>query len=133
MSCVAILRSLLIASDELKLVVPEAQIKSGVLPIGIPIPALALTEVVQTEIPRIDGLDPILCNGMVQVSVFALSYPQQKQIMRLVRRACNYKNGVLAGFETVSVTRESNGPDFQDTDSNIFMQTITFSVVYYET
>lgn len=131
MSAVAILRAMLTANASLTAVIPAARIVAGVLPQATTLPALALTEVVTTEMPHIDGSAPTtLVDGRVQATVFAKDYPSVKSALALVRKACNYQRGTLAGFSVVSVRRLSNGPDFGD--DGMCMQSVDFSVIYYE-
>lgn len=132
MSGVAIVKALLHASSALTAVVPAARIMAGDLPENTAVPAISIMEVSTVEAPHIDGLAPsCLVDGRVQVTVLAANYPAQKAALALVRKACNYQRGSLAGFTVVSVRRLSNGPDFRN-EEGLCMQSIDFSVIYYE-
>lgn len=132
MSAVAIIKTLLHGNANLIAAVPVARILSGVLPQSTVLPAVGITEIVSTEIPHVDGLAPTtLVDGRVQVTVVAKDYASVKSVLALVRKACNYQRGVLAGYTVVSVRRLSNGPDFGD-DAGLCMQSVDFSVIYYE-
>lgn len=133
MSGVKVIRSLLALDAALLALVPAARIMAGVLPQGTALPAVSVTEVSTVELPRIDAQSPTtLVDARVQVSVLAADYPAQKALLTAVRQACNYKRGLLASVQVVSVRRGFNGPDFQDPDSGFFMQSIDFHVIYHE-
>lgn len=133
MSAVAIIRALLIANPSLIAVVPAARIVSGIIPIGTAVPCIGITQVVGVEVPHIDANSPVgLVDKRVQVTVIASSYPSQKSLLDLARKACNYQRGVLSGFSVVSVRRVNEGPDFNDREAGICMQSLDFSVLYYE-
>ena len=133
MSAVAVLRETLAADSALLAVVPATRIISGVIPKGTTLPCVAVTEVVTTEIATIDAQAIAgLVYGRAQVTILAPQYTVQKQILSLVRLACNYKRGTIAGFEVVSIRRLSNGPDFGVPEAGIHGQTLDFGVTYYE-
>lgn len=133
MSAVSILRAVLVANAPLTSVVPVTEIISGIIPQGTPLPCLALTDVVGTEVPTIDASSPdVLVDKRVQVTVMSANYVQKKQIIELVRKAANYQRGELDGFKVVSIRRVLEGPDFSATEIGVEMQSIDFSVVFYE-
>lgn len=133
MSAVSIVRELLVNASSVTALVPIDRIISGVVPQGTALPCLALTEVVTVEVPTIDANSPtVLVDGRVQITILAQKYTVQKQLLTLVRKACNYERGTIAGYDVVSVRRLANGPDFGNREAGIHMQTIDFSVVYDE-
>ena len=133
MSGVKVIRALLVADTALLAVVPAARVIAGVLPQGTALPAVALTEVSTAEVSRIDAQAVYaLVECCVQITIFVADYPQQKQLLDLVRKACNYKRGTVAGVVVSSVRRESNGPDFNDPAAGFYMQSIDFKVIYHE-
>jgi hypothetical protein len=133
MSSVKIIRALLVADTALLAVVPAARVIAGVLPQGTALPSVAVTEVSTVELSRIDAqaVDALI-EGRVQVTIFAATYPAQKQLLDLVRKSCNYKRGTVAGLVVSSVRRDSNGPDFNDPAAGFYMQSIDFKVIYHE-
>lgn len=133
MSGVKVIRALLAADAALIAVIPVTRIIAGVLPQGTLLPAVAITEVSTIEISHIDAQAPsALTEGRVQVTIFAATYPVQKQVLDLVRKACNYKRGTVAGYVVSSVRRDSNGPDFNDPAAGFYMQSMDFKVIYHE-
>lgn len=133
MNSVKVIRALLVANAPVLAIVPAAQVIAGVLPQGTALPALGITEVSTVELGRIDAQSPTtLVESRVQVTVFTATYPAQKTLLDAVRKACNYQRGSLAGVTVVSVRRGSNGPDFNDSESGFFMQSVDFMVTYHE-
>lgn len=133
MSAVKVIRALLIADLPLSALVGSQQIVAGIIGQGTQLPALAITEVNTVDIPRINAQSPFgVAQATIQVTIVAASYPEQKNLLDLVRKACNHKRGIIAGVTVVSVTRIKNGPDFNAQEVGFYMQSIDFSVVYEE-
>jgi hypothetical protein len=133
MSAVAVIVSLLQGNAALLAVVAKANIMGGILPTGTTLPAIAVAEVVLTERAHIEAhAVATTVTARVQVTIVANSYPAQKQILTLARKACNYKRGAIAGVSVSSVMRISNGPDFNDPDAGYFQQSVDFAVTYDE-
>ena len=110
-------------------VVPAAQIMGGELPEGSPLPALVANSISIVDDHRIDG-SARLTVERVQVTVFALNYAQQKQLIALVRSACGGRVGTIGNVDDVTVRTDGGGPDFRDEDASIWMQTQDFRVSY---
>lgn len=133
MSCVKVIVALLAADAPLLALVPVEKIMAGVIPQGTSLPAVSVTEVSTVEISHIDAQAPYtLVDARVQVTVVAASYPAQKALLAAVRKACNYKRGTLVGVPVVSVRRGSNGPDFNDPETDFYLQSVDFHVIYHE-
>lgn len=133
MSAVAVVVALLHGNTTLLASVPKANIMAGVLPQGTTLPCIAVTEVSLAERPHIEAhalTTSVIAR--VQVTVVAGTYPAQKLLLALARKACNYKRGLIAGVTVTSVMRISNGPDFNDPDTGYFEQSMDFSVTYEE-
>lgn len=126
----AVIRSLLVGSAALTAQVPAVRIMAGELPQGIALPALAIEEISSVPQPTIDAQAYALMRTRVQVTVCAASYPQQKALAALVRTACEYQRGMIAGQIVSSLTLESTGPDLRDSDAQIFQQPLDFLVVH---
>lgn len=146
MSAVGILRSLLSKSTDLLLVVPVARIMAGVLPQKTAFPAIALTEISRVDRLTLRAGTHSHCTARVQITVFAKTYAQQKEILTLVRRACRDKVGELdstvvasywayffhKGVANVSVVLDGTGPDFFDDGDTLYMQSQDFKVSFTE-
>ena len=133
MSSVKVIRALLVANSNLVAVVPSTRIIAGVLPQSTVVPALCVTEISTLELPNIDAqATKSLVSARVQVTIFSSNYATQKQVLDLVRKACNYERGNIASTEVVSVQRLHNGPDFHDLETGLFMQSIDFKVIFNE-
>lgn len=133
MSAVAVIVALLKAHAPLLASVDNANIMGGTLPQGTPLPAIAVTEVSLIERPHVQAHAPTTSvTARVQVTIVAASYPAQKQLLALARKACNYQSGLIAGVTVTSVMRSSNGPDFNDPEAGYFQQSVDFAVTYEE-
>lgn len=132
MSAVKIIRSLLAADAAVVALVPAGRITAGVLPQGTALPAIAVTEVSRTDRQPLKAGAFAHSTSRVQVTLFTTTYPQQKQLLGLVRHACRDKTGIVAGVIGVSVLLAGTGPDFNDADAGFYMQSQDFSVSYTE-
>ena len=129
MSDVKVIRYLLANSAPLVAVVSAAKITAGLVSQGTALPAIAVTHVSgvwNSEISQ-QGRQ---CTARVQVTVMASTYPQQKQIMALIRSAVPRTRGTINGVSVDSILREPDGPDFRDDEAGIFMQTQDFFVKF---
>ena len=130
---VAVIYSLLSADSALLLLVPVGRIYSGVIPQNTVAPCIAITEISTFEVPTVDANSPsVIASTRVQVTVIAKNYPQQKQLLDAVRKACNYERGTIAGVSVISVRRAGDGPDFFDGDAGLCMQTTDFRVTWLQ-
>lgn len=128
---IKVIRSLLVGHAPLTAVVPAAAIAPGLIAQSTPLPAIGISHVSGVwgkDVSR-QSKD---CTARVQVTVLAQNYPQQKQVMALVRAAVPRTHGTVAGVVVDSITREDDGPDFADEDAGIYMQTQDFIVKYSE-
>jgi len=126
------IRALLVGAATVVARVPEDQIMAGDVPIGTPMPAVSIKEIVSVPVGAIDGqADRSVVVTRVQVMVMAKAYPEVKPLRDLVRQACNFQRGLIAGVDVVSIERDTVGPDLQDDAGNYF-QSIDFKVTHYE-
>lgn len=132
MNGAAIVRALLLQHAPLVAELPAERIMAGVLPQGIVLPAIGITEIssVDRNVPSRGATRHV--TDRVQVTVLASSYPAQKDLIRLVRAACADRLGDLAGATAVTVHTDGRGPDFRDADTGICMQSQDFRVGYTE-
>ena len=109
------------------------RIYPGVIPQGSILPAIAYTHVSTVENSTIDAnAEYALVTSRIQVTVVTADYPALKNIINLVRQACNYKHGTIKGIAVNSIRRELTGPDFRDDEAALFMQSIDFKITYHE-
>jgi hypothetical protein len=133
MSAVKVIRALLVASAPVTALVPVAQIVAGVVPQGVTLPAVAITDVSSVPVSAIDAQAEFsLVTSRVQVTLMAKDYPTVKTLMEVARKACNFARGTIAGVSVVSVVRDTVGPDFSDDAASIHFQSIDFKVTYHE-
>lgn len=132
MSGVQVILSKLLASSDLTTVVPSARIVAGEIPEGTALPALSVMLV--SSVPRLNVRMAAgareTSTDRVQVSVLAKSYPQMRQIMRLVRAACPHVRGTVDGIAVDSIIPELEGPDFFVEQLKVVGCTRDFRVVW---
>lgn len=131
MSGASIVGTLLRANAALIAVVPAAKIFNGVIPITTTLPAISIAEVdaVETRTVRMSA-DDVLTTSRIQVTVQAKSYATQKQVIELVRKALPHTRGTVGSYWVDSILPDSAGPDMQDTDTTIYMQSRDFRVTF---
>ncbi|MES2499563.1 MAG: DUF3168 domain-containing protein [Pseudomonadota bacterium] len=133
MSSEAITYNLCKVNTALLAAVPLARMFAGEIPLNAVLPAIAFNEVSTVENTTIDANAAYaLVTGRVQVTVAAKDYPTVKNIITLIRKACNYQRGEIAGFTVSAIIRDIVGPDFRDSDSGIYYQSIDFKIIYHE-
>lgn len=132
MSDVKVTRYLLANNAALTAVVAAAQIQAGEIPQGSPLPALGVTHVITVRAQLIAGTQS--CRARVQVTVHAATYPQQKQVLALVRAALPRTYGTVNGVKVTSLVVGDEGPDFRNDDVQppIYMGSQDFIVTYTE-
>lgn len=129
---VKVIRSLLVASAATTEVVPVERIVAGVVPVDTALPALSITHISTTPIGALDAAAEFsLVRTRVQVTVMTKEYPAGKELADIVRRACNFERGLIAGIDVVSVMRDTVGPDYQDQAGTHF-GSVDFMVTYHE-
>lgn len=110
-----------------------AKIFAGVIPQETVLPAIAYNHISTTERTTVAMTEAsTLATSRIEVAVQAKDYPQQKQLIKAVRKACKNKRGTIAGVPVHSVIVGTVGPDMRDDDAVIYMQTIDFIVTYSE-
>lgn len=111
MSGVTIIGALLEAHEHLVAAVPVDRQIAGRLPDGVVLPTLLLRSISTVERHMLRRGSLVRTIERVSVTVRAVSYQQQDDILLLVARACAGKGGTIAGFERVSVLTAGTGPD----------------------
>lgn len=133
MSAVKAIRALLVANAPMIALVPATKIVAGVVPQATVLPAISIMHISTVEMAAIDAqADFALATSRVQVTAMAKDYPTIKTLIGVVRKACNYQRGTIAGVSVVSIVRDTVGPDFTNDDATIYYQTIDFKVTYHE-
>lgn len=127
-----VIRALLVDAAEVVSRVPIDRIVAGVVTESAELPALGITEVGSVPVGAIDGhAEHSVVTSRVQVTAMGKTYPEVKALVDLVRRACNFQRGSIAGIDVISVVRDTVGPDLDDDAGNSF-QSIDFKVTYHE-
>lgn len=132
MSDVKVIRYLLATSAGLTAVVPSARILAGRVPQGTTLPALCVQHVSTVRRHAVAATAVKLCTARVQVTVYASTYVQQKEIMTLVRAALPQTRGTVNGVEVDSIHHELDGPDFDDDTTEIYMESVDYKVTFHE-
>jgi hypothetical protein len=110
-------------------VVPVSRIYGGLIPIGATLPAIAYNHISTVEDTSI-SLTVQKVRSRVQVTVAAKTYPEIKSIAKLVKTACNNKQGTFNSVKTDSVILENVGADYRDDSAGIYYGTIDFRLAY---
>jgi len=110
-------------------IVPVDNIKAGVLPDGITLPALLVRTVSVVDRQPLKRGNLVRSTERVSVAVRAASYIDQKAVIRLVRACCAGQTGDIAGAFNVSILTAGTGPDVGG-PANSFEQTQDFRVSF---
>jgi hypothetical protein len=132
MSGVMAVWKLLTASAALTAIVPKARIKAGELPLKTEVPAIGITTISEVDRHTVAQGATRHVTERVQVTIMGETYPQVKQIKRIVKNAGDAKMPVVTGISEVTVRADGAGPDFTDEDVKIPMQMQDFLVSYNE-
>lgn len=133
MSAEKAIYALLQASTGLLAVVPSNRIFAGVIPLNTVLPAISYSHISTVENTTIDANSQYgLVTSRIQVLVATKEYPTVKDVMRLIRLACNYKRGTFNGVIVNSVLRDIVSPDMADDEVGIYYQSIDFKVTFQE-
>ena len=90
-----------------------ARIIIGIIPSGVSLPAIGITEVSATEHVPLTGSSRALVTSRIQVSVAAASVKEAKDILAQVKYACRNFIGPAAGVSRVKAQLLDTGPDFE--------------------
>lgn len=118
MDAVAIVRKLLLARPQLVALLPgdaQKRVTAGVLPEGVTLPAIGLTEVTATDRHTLAGApgSTVKVTSIVQITVIAAKTPLMKAILAEARYACRNFVGALAGVSgPVTSHLATRGPDW---------------------
>lgn len=128
---VKVIRALLLGAEAVTARVAD-RIAAGDVAVDKVLPAIGLTEVVIVPIGAFDAqAEYSIVTSRVQVTVVGKPYPDVAVLIDLVRRACNFERGQIAGVDVISVLRDTVGPDMGDVAGNS-IKTIDFKVTYHE-
>ncbi len=132
MSAEKVIHTLLVGASAVT-AVAGTRIYPGELPQGATLPALGVSHLSSAELDTISkAAGYSLMESRIEVTVLAYDYASLKSLLRLVRQACNYQAGVIAGYLVTSIRRELVGPDMRDSDLGIYTQTIDFTVIWQD-
>lgn len=123
----------LISADAGVQAVVGTRIYPSRLPQNTTMPAIAYQVVSGTELTPIDAQAGYqIMRTRVQITAMGKNYVDVKNALEAVRLACLYKSGTIAGVKVISITRDIVGPDTRDDDLSIYIQSIDFVVMHYE-
>jgi hypothetical protein len=128
---VKVIRALLLGAETVTARVAD-RIAAGDVDADRDLPAIGLAEVSMVPIGAFDAqAEYSIVTSRVQVTVVGKTYPDVIALIDLVRRACNFERGQIAGVDVISVLRDTVGPDMEDVAGNS-IKTIDFKVTYHE-
>ena len=133
MSGVKAIVSLLTGNGALTAVVPAVRIMAGVLPQGTALPHCSIMRVSATDLNIPTPATKRQVRELVQVTVLASTYPEQQQVLALVKKAAaDQLYPTVSGMSGVTVHTAGTGPDFMDDAASIYIGTQDFTVIYSE-
>jgi hypothetical protein len=130
MSAEKVIKSLL-GADATVAALVNGRIWPGTVPLNSPMPVIAynhISSVSKTMVSLADADSLIVTR--IQITVMAKSYPEVKNILQAVNRACDLQRGVIAGVRVSSVIGDALGPDMRDDDATLYMQSADFKVTW---
>ena len=133
MDGVVAVRSVLIVDEPLVSLVPEVDIAAGPRPFGAKLPSISLASVskVDRNIPA-PG-EWLHVRERVQATVQGRNYPEQKAILRAMRKAAaDQLYPEVPGIRDVTIHTEPAGPDFMIEAASIWCGYQDFIVTYSE-
>lgn len=132
-TAVAAVRYLLANSAGVTAVAPATRIMAGVLPQGVALPAIGITQVSATrrQAVALSSGATRLVTARVQVTLLASTYPALKSLAALVHAALPATRGTVGSVKVDSLVHESDGPDFL-TDEGIHQTSLDFVVRSHE-
>lgn len=129
MTGVDIVGALLRADADLAAIVAVANIKAGVLPDGVTLPALLVRSVGRNERVRLKRVGMARQTERVAVTVRARNYREQVQVMAAVLSICAGWNGDASPARRIAILNGGTGPDVTG-PGNSFEQTQDFRVSF---
>lgn len=131
MSGVAILRALLLANTNVTAV--TARVVAGVLPQGVTLPAIGVSEVSSNEERTVARNLPVkMIRERVQVTALAKDYATMKKLIKAAALGPGVHTGVVLGFRVNSILPEGVGPEIPPADDGIYEQSRDFMVTFLE-
>lgn len=124
-----IIGALVVADAAILALVPLAAIKLGRLPEPSPPRAILIRSVSEVERHTLTQGAHSRVTERVSVAIRAEHYDMVRDVLRLVRTACNYKISTIAGHGGVSVRTAGTGPELTGPDGS-FERTLDFRVTY---
>ena len=128
MSGVAIVNYLLSNDYDLASVVAAENVISGTIPINTEYPAISIRQVSGLEFKTIQRSGDQLVTDRVQVTAYASTYAQQKEIIELIRNALPTMRGDVSTFTVDSIVQDIDGPDLYSENPVTFEQSIDYMV-----
>ncbi len=106
-----IIGALLLADAPLIALIPATRIKSDILPDGVALPALVVSEASQVERQTLVRGSKVRTIDRVSVTGRFRSVRERKTIMQMVKNICAGRTGTIAGMENVSILNAGRGPN----------------------
>lgn len=131
MSGVAIVRALLAADATVMAITPR--VVAGVLPQGVALPALSVSEISSNEFTTTArNLPTKLIRERVQVTALAKDYAAMKNLLKAAALGRGTHTGTVLGFLVRSILPEGVGPEIPPADDGIYEQSRDFMVTFIE-
>lgn len=128
-NAIKVVLALLRANPALLAMVPVDRHFTGSIPQGASLPALALSNVSDSDRLTVSGDETTVTEtGRVQVTVAAKDYPTKERVIGAVRSACDNKRGQIGGITVNNVRNAGIGPDLDNEAVAIYGRTIDLMV-----
>lgn len=127
---VAAVYQLLAADSAVTALVPEERIVTGILPQGVDLEAISITDVSGVDFETIAPGDNRFTTDRVQVTVLARNYEKLFAVIKAVKSACDAKTPTVDGIDRVVVRTDGQGPYFTNEAASIHMKSQDFRVSY---
>lgn len=132
MNAITVMRAMLCARAPLAALVSPDDVVAGTVQQGVA-PAVGISELSRVETPTVSrNSSCVLVRARVQVTVYAKSYPQQKELLAATSLGKGVHSGTIAGVVVRSILPAGVGPDFSNDDAGLYEQSRDFIVTYIE-
>jgi hypothetical protein len=130
---VAAVRHLQATNAPLLATVPATRIMAGVLPQGVALPAIGITQVSATrrQAVALSSGATRLVTARVQVTIMASTYPALRALATLVHAALPATRGTVGTAKVDGLVHAGDGPDFL-TEEGIHQTSLDFIVRTHE-
>lgn len=131
MSGVLVANTLLRAASGVTDLVPGARICRGFIPVGTPLPAIAITSISDNERMTASMAEAErIVTERVQVTAKAANHAQAGAVIAAAREALGHRTGAVGEVSVVSILPAGAGPDLYEADGAIHTRSVDVMVTW---